>query len=55
MQTAFEVYRHGECIHTLKFNYDVSPQKLKHDMENRDGFEGPLVVIKKAMIKTRSK
>ena len=55
MQTQFDVYRNGELLHKLQFNYDVSPQKLKHDMENRDDFKGPLLVVKKPAIKTQPK
>lgn len=55
MQTSFEVYRDGQLLHTLEFNYDVAPQKLKQDMEERDGFEGPLLVVKKPMIRTTNK
>lgn len=55
MQTQFDIYRNGVLLHTLEFNYDVAPQKLKQDMEERDGFEGPLLVVKKAVIKTQRK
>jgi len=55
MQTQFDIYRNGELLHTLAFNYDVAPQKLKQDMEDRDGFEGPLLVVKKPAIITRLK
>jgi hypothetical protein len=53
MQTTFEVYRNGQLILKERFNYDVTPQKLKRDMEERDGFHGPLIVIKKPMIKAK--
>lgn len=53
MQTTFEIYRNGQLILERQFNYDVSPQKLKQDMEERDGFEGPLLIVKKPMIKTK--
>jgi len=53
MQTNFDVYQNGKLIHILQFNYEVSPQKIREDMQNRDGFEGPLVIVKKPMIKTK--
>lgn len=53
MQTEFEIYRNGQLIMTHKFNFDVSPQKLKEDMEQRDGFEGPLLIVKKPMVKAK--
>lgn len=55
MVTSFDVYRNGRYIDTFTFNYDVAPQKVRDDMETRDGFEGPLTVVKKPMIKTGNK
>lgn len=53
MQTSFDVYQNGTLVHVLQFNYDVSPQKIQKDMIERDGFQGPLIVVKKPMIKTK--
>lgn len=53
MQTSFDVYQNGKLIHVLQFNYDVSPQKIKQDMGERDGFQGPLLVVKKPMLKVK--
>lgn len=51
MLTAFRVYRYGELIHVFHMNYGLSPQKLAKDMTDRDGFEGPLLVVKNPAIK----